>query len=99
MDFLGFQIDWEHRFRPGGPIYFQVSRGAVKFHLTEHNGDGTPGTHVFVTMQGVDELHQELMAKDEKRHMPGIADMEWGVRSFVVIDPFNNRISFNQYLR
>jgi hypothetical protein len=26
MDFLGFAIDWEHRFAPGLPLYCQVSR-------------------------------------------------------------------------
>jgi catechol 2,3-dioxygenase-like lactoylglutathione lyase family enzyme len=100
VDFLGFEVDWEHRFQPGGPIYFQVRRDEVLFHLTEHHGDGTPGSHVFVNMAGVDEFHQELLSRDDgHHHVPAIADMEWGVRSFVMIDPFNNRISFNQYLR
>jgi Glyoxalase superfamily protein len=25
LGFLGFQVDWEHRFEPGLPLYMQVS--------------------------------------------------------------------------
>ena len=32
LDFLGFKIDWEHRFDPTAPVYMQVSRGkALRF--------------------------------------------------------------------
>jgi catechol 2,3-dioxygenase-like lactoylglutathione lyase family enzyme len=27
VDFLGFQVDWEHRFEDVAPVYMQVSRG------------------------------------------------------------------------
>ena len=26
VDFLGFNVDWEHRFEPGLPLYMQVLR-------------------------------------------------------------------------
>ena len=26
LGFLGFGVDWEHRFEPGAPLYLQVSR-------------------------------------------------------------------------
>ena len=41
VGFLGFTIDWEHRFEDGLPIYMQVSRGNVVLHLSEHHGDGS----------------------------------------------------------
>lgn len=28
VDFLGFRVDWEHRFEPALPLYLQVSRAA-----------------------------------------------------------------------
>ncbi len=28
-DFLGFKVDWEHRFKPGLPMYMQVSARCV----------------------------------------------------------------------
>jgi catechol 2,3-dioxygenase-like lactoylglutathione lyase family enzyme len=27
VDWLGFKVDWEHRFAPDTPLYMQVSRG------------------------------------------------------------------------
>ncbi len=41
-DYLGFQVDWEHTFEPNTPIYLQISRGSLRFHLSEHHGDGSP---------------------------------------------------------
>src|ERR1700722_12232959 len=38
-DFLGFQIDWEHRFGPDLPLYAQISREGAVLHLSEHFGD------------------------------------------------------------
>ncbi len=32
--FLGFKVDWEHRFEPGLPLYMQVSRGACVLHIS-----------------------------------------------------------------
>jgi catechol 2,3-dioxygenase-like lactoylglutathione lyase family enzyme len=33
VDFLGFTVDWKHRFEPGMPLYMQVSRAGIEFHL------------------------------------------------------------------
>jgi len=38
VDYLGFAVDWEHRFDGQGPLYMQVSRGALVLHLSEHHG-------------------------------------------------------------
>jgi hypothetical protein len=38
VDFLGFTIDWEHRFEPGTPLYMQVSKDTCVLHLSEHYG-------------------------------------------------------------
>ena len=32
VDFLGFKVDWEHRFEPELPLYMQVSRGDCLLH-------------------------------------------------------------------
>ena len=31
LGFLGFQVDWEHRFHPEAPLYTQVSRAICAF--------------------------------------------------------------------
>nr|WP_266364504.1 glyoxalase superfamily protein [Tellurirhabdus rosea] len=46
VDFLGFTIDWEHRFEENMPVYLSVSSGPVTLHLSEHHGDGSPGARV-----------------------------------------------------
>ncbi|MNU74795.1 Bleomycin resistance protein [compost metagenome] len=93
LDFLGFTWDWEHRFEAGMPLYAQVHRGDLVLHLSEHHGDGTPGSAVFVRMQGVDEFHAEVSAKRYGYMRPCVEDMPWG-RVMAVIDPFGNRLSF-----
>ncbi|MBX7044440.1 MAG: VOC family protein [Ignavibacteria bacterium] len=97
VDFLGFKIDWENG---GGeaPVYMQVSRGDVTLHLSEHHGDASPGSNVFVEYKNVKELHKELNGKEYKYNRPGIQETEWNTLEMKVHDPFGNRISFNQYL-
>jgi len=59
-DFLGFSIDWEHRFEPNTPLFMQMSRGKVILHLSEHHGDGVPGTVTVVEMTGIEKYLREL---------------------------------------
>lgn len=66
VDFLGFTIDWEHRFEANTPLYAQVRRSDLILHLSEHYGDATPGSTIYVPMQGIDALHAELQRKDYK---------------------------------
>ncbi len=61
--YLGFTIDWEHRFEDGMPLYFQISRSGCVLHLSEHHGDGTPGTKIRIECDNVKVYHKELKAK------------------------------------
>ncbi|NWG26124.1 MAG: VOC family protein [Pseudorhodoplanes sp.] len=97
VDYLGFTIDWEHRFEDGMPLYLQVSRNGLTLHLSEHHGDGTPGSVTFVRMSGLDEFHREISARGYRYLRPGIEDVPWNARMMQVIDPFGNRIRFNEY--
>jgi catechol 2,3-dioxygenase-like lactoylglutathione lyase family enzyme len=92
-DFLGFTVDWEHRFAPGAPLYCQVSRSGMLLHLSEHAGDASPGARVFVPMRGVKALHVELTAKNYPYMRPGLDQAPWGLE-VAVTDPFSNRITF-----
>lgn len=98
LDYLGFEVDWEHRFEETFPLYMQVSRAGVLFHLTEHHGDCCPGASVFFWMNGIDEFHRELASKNYPRLRPGIETTFYGARCVEVIDPFGNRIKFNERL-
>lgn len=92
VDYLGYGVDWEHRFEPTLPLYTQVSRDASILHLSEHHGDGSPGQHLRVVVQDVAAFHHELSVKDYGYMKPGLQTAEWGERSVTVIDPFGNHL-------
>jgi hypothetical protein len=92
-DFLGFTVDWEHRFGDNFPLYCQISRSGMLMHLSEHAGDASPGAKVFVPINGARALHQELVAKNYPYMKPGLEQAPWGLE-VTVIDPFSNRITF-----
>lgn len=94
VDFLGFSVDWEHRFAPDAPLYMQVGRAGIVLHVSEHHGDGSPGAHVRVEVTGVIELHAELVGKRYKNMRPGLERPDWGGTEVTVIDPVGNRITF-----
>ena len=94
VDWLGFTVDWEHRFEPGMPLYMQVSRDGIVLHISEHHGDGSPGVHVRVNCTGVAELQAELVGKRYKNNRPGLERPEWGGLECTVVDPVGNRITF-----
>ena len=96
LDFLGMSLDWEHRFEPGFPIYIQVSRDGLVFHLSEHSGDCTPGSKTFVNTDELEALHREFSSRGYKYSRPEITTAPWGDRVFEVVDPFSNRILFNE---
>ena len=95
--FLGFIVDWEHTFEPGMPVYMQVSRESLRFHLSEHHGDGSPGVRIFVEMIGLEDFHHEISGKGYRYMRPTINDEFYGARAVHVVDPFGNRISFNEF--
>jgi uncharacterized glyoxalase superfamily protein PhnB len=94
VDFLGFTIDWEHRFEAGTPLYMQISKTACVMHLSEHFGDGTPGAAVRINVDDVDAFQHELMEKKYKYARPGVQDQPWGMREMTIKDPFGNRLTF-----
>jgi len=96
VDWLGFTIDWEHVFEEGMPIYMQVSRDGISLHLSEHHGDTTPGTRIYIECTGLKEYHKELIDKKYKNNKPGLEKAFYGAWCMEVIDPFGNRLTFNE---
>jgi len=99
LDWLGFQLDWEHQFEGNGPRYLQVSRDAVILHLSEHYGDCTPGAKAIINLDDVEAYHRELHSRPNPNMRPGIELEPWGSKVMEVIDPFGNRICFSQSLQ
>lgn len=96
LEYLGFTVDFEHRFEPELPLYMSVSRAGLTLHLSEHHGDAVPGATVFVELTGVRELHAELAAKNYGFLRPGIEDAPWNAWVMQLTDPFGNRLRLSE---
>jgi catechol 2,3-dioxygenase-like lactoylglutathione lyase family enzyme len=96
VGFLGFRVDWEHRFDETAPLYMQVSRDGLLLHLSEHHGDACPGSTAVVQTTGLEAYHREITAKGYPFMRPGIEVAPWNARVMEVIDPFGNRLRFNE---
>lgn len=98
VNWLGFTVDWEHRFDDNAPIYMQISLGEIELHLSEHHGDCSPGAHIYIDCSGLKEFHKVLIDKKYKYNRPGLERTFYGSWAVTVNDPFFNKITFNQPL-
>ncbi|MFN4315350.1 MAG: glyoxalase superfamily protein [Chitinophagaceae bacterium] len=96
IDWLGFTIDWEHRFEENLPLYMQVSKAGIILHLSEHHGDTVPGGKVYITCEGLREFHKQLLDKNYSYNRPGLEMASWGTLEMTVIDPFGNKLLFTE---
>ena len=99
LDYLGFRLDWEHRFEAELPLYMQVSKSSCVLYLTEHHGDATPGSTVFLRVIGLEAFHRELSAKNYRFARPSMELAPWNASLMQITDPFGNRLRFNEDLR
>lgn len=97
LDYLHFSVEWEHRFEAAStPLYLRLRRDQFVLDLSEHHGDGTPGSTVWVPVSDVTALHEELHATGYDRIKPGIDADSPGGPTLEVVDPFANTIRFCQ---
>ncbi|BAN47961.1 glyoxalase superfamily protein [Metapseudomonas resinovorans] len=94
--FLGFDVEFEHRFEPDLPLYMGINRAGLHLHLSEHHGDASPGATLFVPMRNIQAFNDELLGKRYGYGRPGVVQEDWG-KVMEVYDPFGNRIRFCQY--
>lgn len=90
---LGFEIDWEHRFEPGFPVFMQLTREGQTIFLTEHAGDCQVGGAAYFVVPDVDACYQQFSARGVIATEPP-EDTPWGTREMVVTDPDGNRLRF-----
>lgn len=98
IDFLGFKVDWEHRYEGDFPLYMQISKDDCVLHLSEHYGDSSPGCAIRIAVVDLDAYQAELSAKKFKYSRPGIETTPWGTREMTIRDPSFNRLCFQQPL-
>ena len=100
IDWLGFTIDWEHRYGETFPLYMQVSKDNIRLHLTEHHGDCCPGAKLYIEFAGsVSDYHASITAKDYRYNKPGLQEAPWNALTLEVTDPFGNKICFAEDLK
>jgi catechol 2,3-dioxygenase-like lactoylglutathione lyase family enzyme len=91
---LGFRR--EFAYRPFGgldPCYMGVARDDAQFHLSSFSGDGVSGAVVYLLVDDLDGLHEELLGK-KVRIDTGPIDQDWGNREMYVKDADGNSIRF-----
>jgi uncharacterized glyoxalase superfamily protein PhnB len=97
VDFLGFQVDFEHRFGANFPLYLGISRGSCRIHLSEHHGDSSPGARLRIACADVAALQHELSARNYTYAKPGTPEATpWDTLEMTVADPFGNALVFYQ---
>ena len=94
LDYLGFQLDWQHQFGDNFPLYLQVSKGDCVIHLSEHFGDASPHSAIRIYWENLSLLHAELHAKNDKFAKPQIKKTDWETLELSISDPFSNRLIF-----
>jgi hypothetical protein len=96
VGFLGFAVDWEHRFDGNTPLYMQVSKDDCILHLSEHHGDACPGSAIRIETTDVMAMNRELLAKNYRYARPGVGLTPWQTKEMTIGDPFGNRLIFFQ---
>ena len=96
VEFLGFSVDWEHKFDDNSPLYMQLSKDKCIIHLSEHHGDSSPGTTLRIVTYDLDNFQKLLIEKQYRNARPGINNMPWGSRDMAISDPFGNRLIFTE---
>ncbi|PWD50237.1 glyoxalase/bleomycin resistance/extradiol dioxygenase family protein [Serinibacter arcticus] len=96
LDYLRFEVVFEHRFEPGLPLYRRVRRDSALLDLSEHHGDSTPGSSVWFPVSDVHALHAELHHRGHPSLRPGIDPDAPGGPTMDLIDPFGNGLRFCQ---
>ncbi|HPG11529.1 MAG TPA: glyoxalase superfamily protein [Chitinophagaceae bacterium] len=97
IDWLGFEIEFEHQFEPDTPYYIGIKREDIRFHLSEHHGDSVPGVRIFIICTELKQFFEELQSRPYKYYRPSLQETFYGTWQVHIQDPFGNGLSFNEY--
>ncbi len=84
---LGFEIEGRHQFASDLPLYLFLVRGNSRLHLSEHVGDATAESLVYLYVVDVDAIASEF-------NVP-ITQQPWA-REIALTDPDGNRLRIGQ---
>ena len=98
VDFLGFEIEWEHRFEdsPESPLYMQIRLGQAVIQLNGHAKPDTPPAEVRTLVRGVQAFCNHLRSIESKFPKPSVVDPRYSGKNtdMNLIDPFENYLVF-----
>ncbi len=99
LDFLGYEVDWEHRFQkddPESPLCMQIRRGESVIHLDGHAEDDSPTAEVRIPITDLQGFEEELSKRCEDREKPKAVDprYEWKNTDMNIYDPSGNLLVF-----
>ena len=98
VDFLGFEIEWEHRFEdsPESPLYMQIRLGQEVIQLNGHAKPDTPPAEVRTLVRGVQAFCNHLRSIESKFPKPSVVDPRYSGKNtdMNLIDPFENYLFF-----
>ena len=80
---LGFDVESEHAFGPGWPLYVRLRRGPAQLHLSGHRLGGGPVSHVYLYADDVDGIIGAGAVA---------GDCPWGMREARPTDPDGNEL-------
>lgn len=98
LDYLGFEVDWEHRDgdSPDSPLYMQIHKGEAVLHLNGHAESDSPVCEVRIPVQGLGQYCEFLRAKETGHEKPDVVDPRYEGRNadMNIIDPSGNHLVF-----
>lgn len=94
-DRLGFRETFTYRpdATRSDPRYLGLVREGVEIHLSSFSGDAVPGGVVYLVVEDVDRLHEELLARGVAVDLAPV-DQTWGNREMYVRDADGNCLRF-----
>lgn len=84
---LGFELEGQHQFGPGMPLYLFLRRRHIHLHLSEHRGDARPDTLVYFWVHDIESIAHEFDVE--------IAQQPWA-REIKLTDPDGNRLRIGE---
>ncbi len=98
LDYLGFDVDWEHRFEdsPSSPLYMQILLGGAALHLNGHATPESPVCEVRFPVVDIEAFCKHLNDKPSRFPKQSVADPRYEGKptELNILDPFQNHLVF-----
>jgi catechol 2,3-dioxygenase-like lactoylglutathione lyase family enzyme len=91
---LGFEVQWQHQFEPGFPVFASLGYDGMEIYLTEHTGDCQFGGLIHFDVPDVDEYCRIIVGRGIEVAQPPTNSMGPDLRDMLIVDPDGNRLAF-----